>query len=787
MNKLFVGFLALLILLSAGGVARAEVADDYGTGTTANNYCPKLSTTFQRGARDTTTAGQVTELQKFIADYYDVDPEEIVSGFYGRITQGYVVKFQKEQGLPAFGIVGSLSRAAIAKACGGSITQVPISCPQISIPHCSGSAVSLGTDARGCKLGYQCLTVSNSDAVLVASPTSGPAPLTVYFKGSGSVLAPSAGIRFGDGAMTGEGVLSTSHTYTSPGTYYATLLKDGAKGEEVARVTITVTSPSVTLNKSTCKYSSNTLGEIGKLIIPQSLFTDGDTCKSQCILGRNEKIGRQDSGICEWDSGNGTGRVTYQIPAEGLNSTIRVTSPNGGEVWTAGTLNTVTWAPYGYSPATINGSNEVDVYLYDLNGNNLGKLLDTGKASLHTYLNIGDYSTFVKPGSYYVYAKNRYTGASDKSDAPFTVLARPLDIKVNGSNGPITLYDNQPVTVTFETTKTFDSCIMYGVRNAPSGSQGLGISVTQPYSGYAYAPNPNFVTNVYVTCVQGSNTYSDSVTVNQVAGAVQPTLRIVTPNGGEMMPMTSPNSILWTQKGLSKVSIALYKNDMWYAWLAKDLALDKSANDVYSYSWNNLSNPVISDGDLVKPIFKIYITGTRADGQGYVDDKSDAPFSVGNGTLPPPVTLKDTQVVGVYEGTYPAGVTHSFNSHPEGTVNVTVGQSYNGKPAHLVLTSYEPVNWVISNPSGTPIEKVLVLSYHDSRVTGLPANVPVEKKSLTSGGNFAWGCAYANYETNGGCSFNQLKNWLVTQGLDIESFVGSYTGNMFNVTIGGKG
>ena len=99
----------------------ACTSDDCGT-PVAGGYCPRLNSTFTRGARDMTTrpTGQVSELQKFISDYFDVSPDDIVTGFFGRMTQSYVVRFQQEQGLPAFGIVGSMTRAAIAKACTGT-------------------------------------------------------------------------------------------------------------------------------------------------------------------------------------------------------------------------------------------------------------------------------------------------------------------------------------------------------------------------------------------------------------------------------------------------------------------------------------------------------------------------------------------------------------------------------------------------------------------------------------------------------------------------------------------
>lgn len=97
----------------------AGPTDDYGTGTTnAGVYCPKLSITMQRGSRDATTGGQVSELQTFLTDYYNLDENIVVGGYFGKLTESYLIKFQNEQGLPAFGIAGSLTRAKIASVCG---------------------------------------------------------------------------------------------------------------------------------------------------------------------------------------------------------------------------------------------------------------------------------------------------------------------------------------------------------------------------------------------------------------------------------------------------------------------------------------------------------------------------------------------------------------------------------------------------------------------------------------------------------------------------------------------
>jgi peptidoglycan hydrolase-like protein with peptidoglycan-binding domain len=104
-----------LFLFGLGAPSTFAQTDDYGA--TQQTYCPSLSITIQRGARDIYTRNQVSELQKFLADYYDVDPSQLVTGYFGRITQSYVIRFQKEQRLPFSGIVGQLTRRAIARVC----------------------------------------------------------------------------------------------------------------------------------------------------------------------------------------------------------------------------------------------------------------------------------------------------------------------------------------------------------------------------------------------------------------------------------------------------------------------------------------------------------------------------------------------------------------------------------------------------------------------------------------------------------------------------------------------
>ena len=115
-NRLLAQIQQLQAQLTAVQVHLTSQPDDYGTAA-SSGFCPSLSITMQRNARDGSSGGQVSALQRFFAYYYDIDPEEIVTGFFGRITESYVQRFQREQGLPSFGIAGSLTRAAIARVC----------------------------------------------------------------------------------------------------------------------------------------------------------------------------------------------------------------------------------------------------------------------------------------------------------------------------------------------------------------------------------------------------------------------------------------------------------------------------------------------------------------------------------------------------------------------------------------------------------------------------------------------------------------------------------------------
>src|SRR3989344_5667710 len=72
---------------------QAQLAAQAGSAAPPSE-CPVITRTLYRGLRDTTTEGEVSELQKFLAQDFLIYPERSVTGYYGLLTERAVQKFQ---------------------------------------------------------------------------------------------------------------------------------------------------------------------------------------------------------------------------------------------------------------------------------------------------------------------------------------------------------------------------------------------------------------------------------------------------------------------------------------------------------------------------------------------------------------------------------------------------------------------------------------------------------------------------------------------------------------------
>jgi hypothetical protein len=83
-------------------------------------FCPKIERTIGRGNFEGTTTGNIGQLQQFMAQHFNIDTKDVVTGFFGSTTQSLLQRFQQEQGIPPAPQAGPLTRAAIARLCNPS-------------------------------------------------------------------------------------------------------------------------------------------------------------------------------------------------------------------------------------------------------------------------------------------------------------------------------------------------------------------------------------------------------------------------------------------------------------------------------------------------------------------------------------------------------------------------------------------------------------------------------------------------------------------------------------------
>ena len=170
---------------------------------------------------------------------------------------------------------------------------------------------------------------------------------------------------------------------------------------------------------------------------------------------------------------------------------------------------------------------------------------------------------------------------------------------------------------------------------------------------------------------------------------------------------------------------------------------------------------------------------------GYVDNDLDCDDTDGTLTLScdtPSVT--ETVCPGTYYEVagpstgYPE--LHLLSAYEPTSSGIIYVQVDSTAPMTLVMSSYEPVQWVLSYVPGAQIQQILLNGYHSQTIVGA-SGIPVETRSYDqTGTNFGGSCGYSLPYNGGGCDTNQLIQGVTNYtGLDWTSFNGCYTVDQF--------
>ncbi len=335
-------------------------------------------------------------------------------------------------------------------------------------------------------------------AVIATNPVSlsGDVPFSVAFDGNGSSgTINSYAWDFGDN-KSGSGN-QASHTYTTAGSYNATLVVTSSTGAtSQSSVTITAKAPP-------------------EAVISSSAVT-GDT---PFIVSFNGTGSTGDIASYAWDFGDntsGTGsQVSHNYTTAGTyNATLIVTSSTGTTSQKSVTITAKappeavisSSAVTGDTPLTVsfNGtgsSGDIASYAWDFGDNTSG----TGSQVSHNYTTAGTYNaTLIVTSS---------TGTTSQTSITITATTPPVPPKAVISSSAVT--GNTPLTVSFDGTGSTGDIVSY------AWSFGDNSSGTGSQASHNYTTAGTYNATLTVTSPTGT-TSQTSVTITATAPPVPP-------------------------------------------------------------------------------------------------------------------------------------------------------------------------------------------------------------------------------------------------------------------------
>jgi Metallo-peptidase family M12B Reprolysin-like/Viral BACON domain len=350
-------------------------------------------------------------------------------------------------------------------------------------------------------------------------------------------------------------------------------------------------------------------------------------------------------------------RTHVSSPAD----TITLTSPDGGESWTALSSHNITWTTTG----TV-GNVKIE---YSANN---GSSYNTISASTN---NDGTHSWTVPNtiSSQYLVKITEASDASvsDSSDAVFSIVsAGTATISVTSPNGGESWTALSSHNITWTTTGTVGNVkIEYSSNNSSSYNS---ITASTNNDGTHSWTVPNTISSQYLVKIteasDASVTDTSDATFSVVASGSSATLTLTSPNGGESLAVSSTSAINWTSTGsISNVKLQ-YSTNNGSSWTN----IISSTADDGAYNWT-VPNAVSSN-------CKIKIIDAA---DASVSDSSDAVFSIVSANT---ATISITSPNG--GESIDAASTHTIKWTSTGTVgNVKIQYSANNGSTYNTIIS----------------------------------------------------------------------------------------------------
>jgi len=295
--------------------------------------------------------------------------------------------------------------------------------------------------------------------------------------------------------------------------------------------------------------------------------------------------------------GNHTWTHTNVMDTAPATASIQVTAPNGGESWTLGSQQNITW-----TAQNLTGNVTVALYRLGTWQSDLG----TAAAAAGTFawtISAGltaaaDYKVRVYQGSVEDYSDNIFTLSSGGGTPGITVTAP------NGGEN-WALNSSQNITGNVAIHWVRDGALTTGIAEVP----------VSPGSYTWTIPTDLTPGSAYKIMIRNGTTEDSSDSNFTLSSASAPAITVTTPNGGESWQRGTPHNVTWTATDLTgTVTIDLYKGG------AFNQNIGTAAAIAGTYAWT------IPAGCFAGTDYKVRIH------QGAVEDYSNAAFAITAGT-----------------------------------------------------------------------------------------------------------------------------------------------------------
>ncbi|MCF8457826.1 MAG: hypothetical protein K9H62_18005 [Bacteroidales bacterium] len=449
--------------------------------------------------------------------------------------------------------------------------------------------------------------------------------------------------------------------------------------------------------------------------------------------------------------------AVFEISAP-VSNTITVISPNGGETWTAGTMQDITWS-------TTGSIDFVEIW-YSIDGGQIWNYIDDYSTNDGLYEwtvpTVSTLNALVKINEVY------NTSVVDVSDSTFeisTIVSNPVTVVT--PNGGETLTGGSTYEITWTSDQSITWLDLY--YSTDGGQTWLFIADHEANDSSYMWTVPNVSTTnalIKITEFSNGNIYDESdaaFTINAVANSIT----VLSPNGGETWVVGSTHDITWSTTGSISYVEIWYSTNAGTSWTYID---DYSYNDGL-YEWTIPNN--ITTSALVK-INEVFNTS--------VDDVSDNNFEIAASS---PFTVITPNGGEVLTGGSSYTITWSTSGYSGNYVGILY--STDGGTTWATVDDFKFNNgfkeWTVANVSTTNalIKVHEVFNQANGDVSDAPFTINAVPNSITvtspNGGEVFAGNSthFITWTTSGLINFVEI--WYSTDGGNIWDYIDDYSLN----------